>query len=315
MSDSKTNFPDGIVLLDKKPGITSMASDNFIKKVASTRKVGHSGTLDPFATGLLPVFVGKALRVMRYTDDYDKAYFCVARFGFSTDTMDCLGEKTDGKDFSEEEIEQLKNTDFKVIRDAFIKISELTEQVPPKYSAKKINGRKAYELAREGIEVELKPNKIKIYSINIEDIKVVDGYIDVSFSVECSKGTYIRTICDDAGKITGFGAHAIELRRTKCGPFSIENAITEESIKELSGNGDYSFVLDETCCLVNMPKLSLSEREFKAVKVGKKILAPAGTEFDKKYAAYYGDKLAAVLYKANEDGKELMRIDRMLAND
>lgn len=306
---------DGIILLDKKPGITSMASDNFIKKVAGTRKVGHSGTLDPFATGLLPIFVGKSLRVMRYTDDYDKAYLCTARFGFATDTMDNLGEKVSGRFPTDDEITSLKESNYKLIRDAFEEVSRMTSQVPPKYSAKKINGRKAYELAREGIEVELKSSPITIYNIDIKDIYVEDNSIFASFYVECSKGTYIRTICDDVGRITGFGAHAVSLRRMKCGPFSVENAVTEEMIKELSEKKDYSFVLDETTCLSNMKTVELNEKQYKDVKVGKKIPAISNTNYDEKYVAYYNGELTAVLYKANENDKEIMRIDRMLANN
>ncbi len=315
MSNNERIFPDGIVLLDKKPGITSMASDNFIKKVASTRKVGHSGTLDPFATGLLPVFVGKALKVMRYTDDYDKAYLCKARFGFATDTMDNLGEMTEGRFPTSEELEELKATDFKKIRDAFHEISLMKEQVPPKYSAKKINGRKAYELAREGIEVELKSSPITIYKLDINEITTDDESVYVEFYVECSKGTYIRTICDDVGRLTGFGAHAVMLRRMKCGPFDVKNAVTEEEIKALCENNDFSFVLDATSAMASMPVVNLNEKQYRDVKVGKKIRAIEGTNFDTKYVAYYGDILTAVIYRASEDGRDIMRIDRMLATD
>lgn len=315
MSELGNSFPDGIILLDKKPGITSMASDNFIKKVASTRKVGHSGTLDPFATGLLPIFVGKALKAMRYTDDYDKAYLCTARFGFATDTMDNLGQKTFENEFTPEDIEGLKADDFKIIRDAFHEVSLYKEQVPPKYSAKKINGKKAYELAREGIEVELKSSPITIYDLRIEEIYVEDSSVFARFYVECSKGTYIRTICDDVGRITGFGAHAVILRRMKCGPFDVSDAVTEERIKELSSNGDFSFVLNETAALSNMDSLQLNEKQYRDVKVGKKIPALNGTEFDKKYAAYYGDKLTAVIYRSTENDRDIMRIDRVFDID
>ncbi len=220
----------GIILLDKKQGITSMASDNYIKKLMGTKKVGHSGTLDPFATGLLPIFVDDALKVMRYTDSYDKGYSCVIKFGQKTDTMDLLGEVIGGRIPDEEELSEIVSGDFKVIRDAFAKVACMTEQVPPMYSAKKINGVKAYDLARQGITVELKPAPITIYSMVINYIKVEAPFIVASFDVHCSKGTYIRKICDDLGEITGLGAHAIELRRTKCGPFSIEEAYTEETL-------------------------------------------------------------------------------------
>ena len=306
---------DGIILLDKKPGITSMASDNFIKKQLGTKKVGHSGTLDPFATGLLPVFTGKALKVMRYTDDYDKGYFCTCFFGKSTDTMDTEGEAVGGRLPTEEELNELRNTDYKLIRDAFEKISKTTSQIPPKYSAKKIDGKKAYELARSGVEVQMKPHAVKIYSIDIRDIKEADGGIYVSFDVFCSKGTYIRTICDDAGNLTGFGAHAVTLRRTKCGPFSVEDAVTEEQISKMREEGDMSFLLPYEKALSTMPSVEVTKKEYYDIKVGKKIRAKEGTTEDIRYAAYFEGRLVAVIYRANENGKDLMRIERMLAAD
>lgn len=301
--------PSGIVLLDKKPGITSMASDNFIKKRAGTKKVGHSGTLDPFATGLLPIFVGDALKVVRYTDDYDKAYRCTARFGLRTDTMDSEGEVISRKEFSPEELSELSASDFKAIRDAFSEISEITEQMPPSYSAKKIDGRKAYELAREGQKVELQPCPVKIFSLLIDSIGIVDGMIDVTFDVSCSKGTYIRVICDDVGEMTGFHAHAIALRRTACGPFRVEDAITEDEISEMAGKGDFSFLLDRALALSQMEKMELTAPEFSDVKLGRKIKAGSDIRDGIFYAAYHKGELAAVLKK---DG-DIMRIDRMLA--
>ena len=306
---------DGIILLDKKPGITSMASDNFIKKQLGTKKVGHSGTLDPFATGLLPIFTGKALKVMRYTDDYDKGYSCTCFFGKSTETMDTEGEVTGGRLPTEEELNELRSTDYKLIRDAFEKISKTTSQVPPKYSAKKIDGKKAYELARSGVEVKMKPHDIKIYSIDIRDIREADGGVYVTFDVFCSKGTYIRTICDDAGELTGFGAHAVSLRRIKCGPFSIEDAVTEEDIAKKNLEGDMSFLLPYEKALSAMPSVEVTASEYKDIKVGKKIRAKEGTKEDIKYAAYFEGRLIAVIYRARENGRDLMRIERMLASD
>lgn len=306
----------GIILLDKKSGITSMASDNYIKKLMGTKKVGHSGTLDPFATGLLPIFVDDALKVMRYTDGYDKGYSCVVKFGVRTDTMDLLGEEIGGHMPDSRELQELKDTDFMSIRDAFSKIEAMTEQVPPMYSAKKINGVKAYELARKGIELDLKPAPIKIHSLTINYIKADEDGLTASFDVECSKGTYIRKICDDLGELTGYGAHAISLRRTKCGPFTIDNSYTEEKLKEMRESDDMSFLIDPVIALSNMPKLMLDEKTFAAVKQGKKTPAPVEAEYGVKYAAFYEGTLAAVLYKSDEDnGKQVMRIERMLASD
>ena len=309
----KMEVPAGIILVDKKPGITSMATDNFIKKVFGTRKVGHSGTLDPFATGLLPIFTGKALKYMRYTDGYDKAYSCVVCFGASTDTMDKLGQVVGGHEISSEELEKLRSSDYSVIRDAFVAISKQTEQVPPKYSAKKINGVKAYDLARKGEDVVLPAVPIKIHSLTVNSIYEEDGKLLADFDVECSKGTYIRKICDDVGSITGYGAYAVELRRTKCGKFSVSDALTEEQIKKMAEEGDFSFVIRGEEALSQMPALQLNKKQFEDVRLGRKIKPISNTDYGVKYAVYYEDKLVAVLYKSDEDdGRTVMRIERML---
>lgn len=297
-------IPDGIILLDKKKGITSMASDNFIKKVAGTRKVGHSGTLDPFATGLLPIFTGKALKVMRYTDDYDKAYDCTAVFGVRTSTMDPEGEVTASTTLTGSEEE------FEAIREAFRSVSKITEQVPPVFSAKKIDGKKAYDLARHGEEVVMPSHPVKIYSLVVNDMRYEDGKIYADISVACSKGTYIRSICDDAGEITGFHAYALTLRRTKAGPFDISNAYTEEKISAMAEKEDYSFVIPRTEAMSSMPRIELDPKQFEDVKLGKKIPADKFSSLEEglRVAAFHNDELVAVLYRE----EQLMRIERML---
>lgn len=298
-------IPDGIILLDKKKGITSMASDNFIKKLAGTRKVGHSGTLDPFATGLLPIFTGKALKVMRYTDDYDKAYDCTCVFGVSTTTMDPEGEVVETRMLTGSEEE------FKAIRGAFEKLSQITSQVPPVFSAKKIDGRKAYDLARQGVEVEMPAHPVKIYSLDINDMRYEDGKIHADISIVCSKGTYIRSICDDAGKITGFHAHALTLRRTKAGPFDVKNAFTEEQLAEFAGKEDYSFVIPRDKAMASMDRIELNGSQYADVKLGKKISSEGFMNLEEgvRVAAYHDDELVAVLHRDHG----IMRIERMLA--
>lgn len=300
-------IPDGIILLDKKPGITSMASDNFIKKVAGTRKVGHSGTLDPFATGLLPIFTGRALKVMRYTDGYDKAYRCTAVFGTRMSTMDKDGEVTASFSLTGSNEEQ------EAIRNAFDQIINIKEQVPPSFSAKKINGQKAYDLARQGIEVELKPHRVTIYNLVIHSMEFIDGAYEVDFEVDCSKGTYIRTICDDVGEMTGFHAYAKTLRRTKAGPFDISNGFTEEAIKEMADRGDYSFVIPAEECLKGMPSVSLNKKQFDDVRLGRKISARDYMDFEEgiRFASYYEGRLTAIQYREGD----ILRIERMLAVD
>lgn len=302
---------DGIILVDKKAGITSLATDNFIKKLMGTKKVGHSGTLDPFATGLLPVFVGNALKLMRYTDGYDKAYVCTAKFGQATDTMDKDGTVTEENLPSPENLAELKADGYREIRDAFEKISKIDSQIPPRYSAKKIAGRKAYELAREGVEVELKPHPVKIFSLVINDIKEDEGTFFVTFEVKCSKGTYIRTICDDVGRLTGFYAHAVSLRRTECGGFNIADAYTEERLAELMSAGDTSFLRDRSEAVSHLLKFDLTSDEASAVRQGKKIKAPSWAQEGTRYAAYEGDTLVAIIYPSTENDRKIMRIERV----
>lgn len=312
---NNAEMPSGIILVDKKAGVTSMATDNYIKKLFGTRKVGHSGTLDPFATGLLPIFTGRALRFMRYTDGYDKAYSCLIRFGASTDTMDRCGEIVGGREPSTEELNELVASDFRRIRDAFAEVAGRTVQQPPAYSAKKINGRKAYELARQGEAVELPAVPIRIYSLTVNRIFMDGGSLLADFDVECSKGTYIRKICDDVGALAGFGAHAVELRRTRCGMFSVEDALTEDQLADKVSSGDFSFILRGDEALRDMPAVRLSRKQFENVRLGRKIPAIDGTQPEVRYAAWYEDLVAAVLYRASEDGRDIMRIERMLFAD
>ena len=298
-------IPDGIILLDKKKGITSMASDNFIKRVAGTSKAGHSGTLDPFATGLLPIFTGRALKVMRYTDDYDKEYECTAVFGVRTATMDPEGEVTASFRLSGSDKE------FNAIREAFESVARITCQIPPSYSAKKIGGRKAYELARSGIDVKLSSHPVSIYSLDVGEMRYEDGRIYADFRVSCSKGTYVRSLCDEAGEITGFHAHAGELRRISAGPFCIRDAFTEERISDMASKGDFSFVRPREEAVRLMPRIELDDAGFADIRLGRKISSsPFGDLKDGvRVCAFHEGTLSAVLYR---DG-DILRIERMLA--
>lgn len=315
------NFEElnGLILLDKSAGVTSFGADSKCKRLLSTKKVGHCGTLDPFATGVLPICFGKGLRFVRYTDGYDKAYYCKAIFGKTTDTLDIEGEVTSTNIPEGEELSQIIDSDYQVIRDAFEEISHITMQIPPKYSAKKINGQKAYELARKGIEVELKPNKVTIHKLNIISIELVDGFIEVGFEVYCSKGTYIRTICDDVGKITGYGAFAKELRRIEVGPFDLSRTFTLDQIEEMISREDYSFILDASSIVDYMPVITLNEAQTSMVKNGKKLNAKyfskelEGHSEGTLFRAMNEGKVIAVMYETTEDDKHILRIERMLA--
>lgn len=312
---------DGFILVDKPEGWTSFKTDRFIGGLLGTRKVGHLGTLDPFATGLLPVFVGKGLKYLRFCEGFDKGYSCKCIFGAATDTMDKTGEFISENYPSEEKIAELEQTDYRVIRDAMEQVKATKEQLPPAYSAKKIDGKKAYELARKGEMPELKPSPVTIYSLDITDIGRPEKGVAIDFDCMCSKGTYIRTICSDLGKITGFGAYADSLRRTVNGRFNVKDAFTPEELQRMADAQDFSFVRDASETVDFLPEIKLDEKQTRDIKFGRKIVFPSsiGTSFDIDGREYFrataDGELIAVVFPAKENGELIMRIERLFAHD
>ena len=221
---------NGILLIDKPPLWTSNDVVSKLKGVLKERRIGHSGTLDPLATGLLAVFAGRATRAVSFAESHDKRYTAALRLGLRTDTQDISGNviskgQTDVKD---EELDRVLS--------CFV--GEI-EQTPPMYSAVRVNGKRLYELARKGIEVERKPRKITVYSIERKGRKSGDIVLDI----KCSKGTYIRTLCSDIGEMLGCGACMSALRRTEAGMFSVENAYTLDEVIREAEIGDVSSLL------------------------------------------------------------------------
>ena len=214
---------DGIIVINKEKGCTSHDIVYKVKKMFNT-KVGHTGTLDPNATGVLPILLGKGTKISKYLIEHDKEYEVVLQLGVKTTTADEEGEIIEEKEVLKESLEQLKIE--RILKSFIGKI----EQMPPKYSAIKVNGRKLYEYARKGQEVEIKPREVEIYNIEITNIQKEKKQIE--FKVSCSKGTYIRTLCEDiAGKMRTVG-YMKELKRTKVGNFNIKQAITLEQLQE-----------------------------------------------------------------------------------
>lgn len=310
---------DGFILVDKPEGWTSFKTDRFVGKLLGTRKVGHLGTLDPFATGLLPVFVGKGLKFLRFCEGFDKGYSCKCIFGATTDTMDKTGEFTSENYPSEEVLAELANTDYAAIREAILKVKNTKEQLPPAYSAKKIDGVKAYELARKGEMPDLKPASVTIYKLDITDISRPEKGLAIDFDCECSKGTYIRTICSDLGDITGFGAYADSLRRTINGQFSVKDAYTPEQLEKMVSEGDFSFVRDASETISFLPEIKLDPKQAKDIKFGRKIAFPFKVEIEGDeriyYRATFEDSLIAVVFPSVENGELIMRIERLYAHD
>ena len=214
---------DGIINVYKEKGFTSHDVVARLRGILHQKKIGHTGTLDPEAVGVLPVCLGKATKVCDLLTNKDKTYRAVCRLGVSTDTQDMTGEILKKGDYSGVTQERLTEVLEGFVGDQL--------QVPPMYSALKVNGKKLYELAREGKTVERKPRTIRIHSINLIEYRQMEGLF--TMDVTCSKGTYVRTLCHDIGEKLGcFGAME-SLQRTRVGVFTLENALTLEQIEVL----------------------------------------------------------------------------------
>ncbi|MGN1301965.1 MAG: tRNA pseudouridine(55) synthase TruB [Clostridia bacterium] len=214
---------DGVLIINKPKGFTSHDVVNVLRKALNTKKIGHTGTLDPNATGVLPILIGTATKISKYLIEHDKTYIATLSLGEKTDTGDSEGNIIE-KDLN------FQNISCKQIRDVLKTFIGKQKQIPPMYSAIKINGKKAYEYARQGQAVQLEPRNIEIYSINL--IKAEDK--EITFEVSCSKGTYIRTLCEDIAKKLGTIGYMKELTRTSINEFKLENAIAIEEVKENS---------------------------------------------------------------------------------
>ena len=215
-----------VLLIDKPKGKTSFDAVWWVRKKLQIKKVGHAGTLDPAATGLLIVCTGKKTKEISKFQELHKVYTGVITLGATTASMDQETELENVKD-----VEELSEEKIYTIRDSFL--GEI-EQIPPMFSALKHKGRSLYKYARKGIEVKREPRKVSIYNFRITEINI--PYI--SFEIECSKGTYIRVIANDFGMKTGYGGYLGELRRTKIGDYDVNNALTLEELTNLEINFD-----------------------------------------------------------------------------
>ena len=213
---------DGVIVVDKPEGWTSHDVVAKVRRIAATRKVGHLGTLDPIATGVLPLVIGRATRLAQFYTRSEKVYEGVVRFGWATDTYDRAGTPTTPKVEVELDAAELERH-VERFRGEFL-------QTPPPVSAKKVEGRRAYELARQAVTVELEPAPVHVYELTLVG---VDGP-DARLHAHCSGGTYLRSIAHDLGRALGCGAHLQELRRTASGEFDLSQARTLEQLESLA---------------------------------------------------------------------------------
>ena len=252
---------NGIINVYKEEGFTSFDVVAKLRGILKTKKIGHTGTLDPMATGVLPVCVGSATKVCGLLTDKDKEYVTVFKLGITTDTQDITG-----KILSESEVNVSESEILDCIKSFVGKIRQLT----PMYSARKVNGKKLYEYAREGLEVERKTKEVNIYSIN--DIEIDMQNLTVKMCVACEKGTYIRTLCHDIGQKLGCGACMTELLRTKVDIFTLENALKLDEISMLAGSGRLdACILDTDIVFLCYRKLYYKPEIEKYVSNGNKL--------------------------------------------
>lgn len=221
---------NGIIIINKHKGCTSHDIVYKVKKMFN-EKVGHTGTLDPMATGVLPLLIGKGTQCSKYLINHDKIYNVTLQLGEKTDTADSEGKVIETKEVKEE---TLKKENIEKI---FEKFKGKQEQIPPIYSAIKVNGKKLYEYARKGQEVEIKPRKIEIYNIELLNIKEKQKQIE--FQVSCSKGTYIRSLCEDIAQRLETVGYMLELKRIQVGNFNIKEAITIEQLENNIDNKEF----------------------------------------------------------------------------
>lgn len=251
---------DGIVILDKDSGMFSRTAGHRIAKIFGEKKFGHIGTLDPMATGVLVIAIGNGTKMIPFIEEFcenDKEYLFGLKFGIETDTLDITGKTISTSDIIPSDSD---------IKDAISKLTGEIEQVPPKFSAIHVNGKRAYELARKGENIEIKPRKILIKNLEYTG-KTRDN--EYNFRVVCSRGTYVRSIVRDIAKICGTVATTTYIRRTRTNGFDIKNAQKLDFLENLvNNNGADKYLLAPDCALGGIPVINLDDKETELYKHG-----------------------------------------------
>ena len=280
-------MPNGIIIIDKPAGWTSMDVCAKLRGMFHEKRVGHAGTLDPMATGVLPVFIGRATRAVEFAADSDKEYIAGLKLGVVTNTQDTTGEVLEEREVF------VTRTELEAVLTRF---QGHIEQIPPMYSAIKINGKKLYELARKGKEVERKPRPVTIHELEL--LGWPDAGEDFQLRVRCSKGTYVRTLCHDIGQALGCGGCMSSLRRVKAAGFTLADSIALETVQEAVDRGEgESLLLPVDTYFAALPMLVL-----KTAGAEKKIRNGAALTVrdipDGEYRVYGMDKTFLALGRA-----------------
>src|SRR5689334_2577755 len=256
----------GCLIIDKPDGMTSHDVVARVRRAAGTRRVGHAGTLDPFATGVLICCIGKATRLVRFLSDLEKEYEATIRLGYATDTQDLTGKQITPLRTSNE-------LSLEGLRDVVRKFAGPQLQMPPMFSAKKVAGERLYRAARAGREVERRPVGIVVHSFEILDQGVgdanADGTRDFRVRVSCSSGTYVRTLAHDLGERIGVGAHLAELRRTRVGQFAVNDGLLIEELSRMTREEVEGSMISGSRMLAHVPMVELDEQRVSLVMNGR----------------------------------------------
>lgn len=297
---------DGIIPVWKPANYTSHDIVHRIRRITKQKKVGHTGTLDPAAIGVLPICVGKATRVAEYVQDLPKTYEAVLTLGIATDTQDHEGtviERRPVDAISKEHIERV-----------FQSFVGRIEQVPPMYSAIKVEGQPLYKYARMGKEIARKPRSVHIYRLKILHIEEGD-YPKITFSVNCSKGTYIRTLCVDIGQSLGYPAHLSHLVRTKNGPFSEQDCVTLDDLERCpvsEWSSHWVRPIDEA--VKHFPAYVITTEERKRVATGRPLTMRTDTFPSQSIVRIYENDDFIALYRLDETGERATPVKVFVEN-
>lgn len=285
---------DGIINLKKEAGMTSHDAVFKLRKILQTKKIGHGGTLDPDVVGVLPIAVGKTTRLVEFMQDEGKIYEGEVTLGFSTTTEDASGEVL-------AKTPVLALLDAKLVDEAIASLTGLITQIPPMYSAVKVNGRKLYEYARTGEAVEKPKRQVTIYSFErTSPISYENQTARFNFRVRCGKGTYIRTLAVDLGVKLGYASHMSQLTRISAAGMLLEEALTLDEIAEQVTVGDFSFLQPLELGIGDLLKVELTENQAENVRFGRFIDVNSN---ETQVAGFFQGKLLAILEKRNKEYK------------
>ena len=292
-SQDVKNAISGVLVVDKPVGMTSHDVVEAIRRGTGIRRAGHTGTLDPRASGVLVILVGPAVRLSEYVSASDKRYQAIIRLGSSTDTFDA-----DGKFVRSDQPVNVTEEQFEKILKQF---EGEIEQTPPPYSAVKVNGRRAYDMARQGEEVELAPRKIQVHHLEVLEWAPPEVVVDV----HCSSGTYVRSLANDMGNALGTGAYLVGLRRTKSGRFSLRDATPLRKLQEAFQAGNwYQFLIPAAEALADWPAVELNPDEVEEVRHGHRVKAASNAPQPElvRGVSAAGELIALMVPAAAEDG-------------